>query len=47
MEATKIATFKIKLLDFYFSRTIDVEAIVEEGANGRYCIVFGRRFCHE
>ena len=47
MESTKTASFQIKLLDFYSSRTVDVEAIVEENANGRHDIVFGRRFCQE
>ena len=47
MEATKTASFQIKLLDLCSSRTVDVEAIVEENANGRHDIVFGRRFCQE
>ena len=47
MEATKITNFRIKLLDFCSSRTVDVEAIVEKNVNGRHNIVFSRQFCQE
>ena len=47
MEPTKTASFQNKLLDFCFSRTVEVEAIVEEDTNDRHYIVFGRRFCQE
>ena len=47
MESTKTASFQIKLPDFCSSCTVEVEAVVEEDANDRHDVVFGRRFCQE